>query len=188
MLRGYVYFGLLAFVPLFEEQERGRSAAYGALLLTLMLGAGAVGTLIAGRLADRHGVNRVMLVFTAAVGPATALYLLDDGVLGVVGLLASGGSMIATFTVAIVMSQRYLPSRPATAAGLSIGLSMGIGGVASVGIGALADATGLEAALLSCVGVAALAAVVSAVLPVARGVAAPTKGAHVGEHEAVAPQ
>ena len=51
-----------------------------------------------------------------------------------------------------------MPSRPATAAGLSIGLSMGIGGVASVGIGALADATGLEAALLSCVVVAVVAA------------------------------
>ena len=51
-----------------------------------------------------------------------------------------------------------MPSRPATAAGLSIGLSMGIGGVASVGIGAIADATGLESALLSCVGVAVVAA------------------------------
>jgi FSR family fosmidomycin resistance protein-like MFS transporter len=165
MLRGYVYFGLLAFVPLFEEQERGRSAAYGALLLTLMLAAGAVGTLGVGRIADRVGVNKVMLGATALVAPTTALYLLDDGLLGVVGLLLAGASMIATFTVAIVMSQRYMPSRPATAAGLSIGLSMGIGGVASVGIGAIADATGLETALLSCVVIGVVATALTAVLP-----------------------
>jgi FSR family fosmidomycin resistance protein-like MFS transporter len=153
-----------------------------------MLGAGAVATLICGRIADRVGLNRVMIWFTAVVAPAALLYLLDDGLLGVVGLLVAGGAMIATFTVAIVMSQAYLPSRPATAAGLSIGLSMGLGGVASVGIGALADATGLEAALLSSVGVAALATAVSVALPTARAVVAPTEEAHVREHEAPAAQ
>jgi FSR family fosmidomycin resistance protein-like MFS transporter len=106
-----------------------------------------------------------MLGATALVAPTTALYLLDDGLLGVVGLLLAGASMIATFTVAIVMSQRYMPSRPATAAGLSIGLSMGIGGVASVGIGAIADATGLETALLSCVVIGVVATALTAVLP-----------------------
>ena len=168
MLRGYVYFGLLAFVPLYETQDRGRSATYGAVLLTLMLGAGAIATLCTGRIADRIGVNAVMLGATAVVPPATLLYLLDDGPLGVAGLIVSGAGLIATFTASIVMSQAYMPSRPATAAGLSIGLSMGIGGVASVGIGAIADATGLESALLSCVGVAVVAAGVSAILPPAR--------------------
>ncbi len=45
---------------------------------------------------------------------------------------------------------------------------MGLGGVASVGIGAIADATGLETALLSCVAVAVVATGVSAILPPAR--------------------
>lgn len=168
MLRGYVYFGLLAFVPLYETQERGRSATYGAVLLTLMLAAGAVATLCTGRIADRIGVNAVMLGATAVVPPATLLYLVNDGVPGVIGLTISGAGMIATFTASIVMSQAYMPSRPATAAGLSIGLSMGLGGVASVGIGAIADATGLEPALLSCVFVAVVATGVSAILPAAR--------------------
>jgi hypothetical protein len=57
-----------------------------------------------------------------------------------------------------------------------------------VGIGALADATGLEAALLSCVAVGAAATVVSVLLPVARAVGAPTKEAHVDQHEVVRPQ
>ena len=109
-----------------------------------------------------------MIGATAVVAPATLLYLLDDGPLGVIGLMLSGAGMIATFTAAIVMSQAYMPSRPATAAGLSIGLSMGLGGVASVGIGALADATGLETALLSCVVVAVVATGVSAILPSTR--------------------
>jgi FSR family fosmidomycin resistance protein-like MFS transporter len=155
-------------VPLYETQERGRSATYGAVLLTLMLGAGAIATLTTGRIADRIGVNAVMLGATAVVPPATLLYLLNDGVPGVIGLIISGAGMIATFTASIVMSQAYMPSRPATAAGLSIGLSMGLGGVASVGIGAIADATGLEPALMSCVFVAVVATGVSAILPAAR--------------------
>ena len=36
-LRGYVNFGMLAFIPLYEERVRGRSDGYGAILLGLLL-------------------------------------------------------------------------------------------------------------------------------------------------------
>ena len=76
--------------------------------------------------------------------PATALYLADDGVLGLVGLAGAGTCLVSRFGVTIVLSQEYLPGRMGTAAGLSIGLSIGLGGIAAIGVGALADTFGLE--------------------------------------------
>ena len=50
----------------------------------------------------------------------------------------------------MVMTQEYLPRHIGTASGLSIGLSIGLGGIAAVALGALADAVDLQAALYVC--------------------------------------
>jgi FSR family fosmidomycin resistance protein-like MFS transporter len=55
-----------------------------------------------------------------------------------------------------VMAQQYLPTRIGMASGLSIGFSIGLGGVAAVILGAIADSIDLRTALY-----------VSAVAPVA---------------------
>jgi FSR family fosmidomycin resistance protein-like MFS transporter len=47
----------------------------------------------------------------------------------------------------MVMAQEYLPQHIGLASGLSIGFSIGLGGVAALGLGALADAVDLQAAL-----------------------------------------
>ena len=51
------------------------------------------------------------------------------------------------------------------ASGLSIGMSIGLGGIAAVGLGAIADSIDLQAALLVCAGAAVVAAAMAALLP-----------------------
>jgi FSR family fosmidomycin resistance protein-like MFS transporter len=164
-LRAYVYFGLLSFVPLYEERVRDRSDGYGALLLSALLFAGAVGTLTMGRLADRRSPRRLMAGAMLAAGPLVALYVADPGPLGAVAAVLAGAVVIATFGLSLQLAQDFLPSSAAQAAGLSIGLSVGLGGVASLLIGLLADRVGLGASLASCAGVALLAGIVTARLP-----------------------
>jgi FSR family fosmidomycin resistance protein-like MFS transporter len=171
-LRGYVNFGMLAFIPLYEERARGRSDGYGALLVALLLLGGAVMTLIAGPMADRIGPRRTMVLLSAPVAPLVLLYVLDDSVLGAAAIIAGGACVIGTFSVSIVLSQQYLRSSPAMAAGLSIGLSIGIGGAWTVVIGRLADSLGLEWALASVAVVAALAVGILLLLPRDRDVGA----------------
>ena len=130
-----------------------------------MLFAGAIGTLLAGPLADRFGRRRVLTLSFLVAPPGIALYLASDGVLGLAGIALAGAGIISTFGITIVLSQEYLPTRLSTAAGLSIGLSIGLGGAASFAIGTLADAVGLVDALWT-IPVAALAgAVLCALLP-----------------------
>ena len=165
MVRGYVHFGLLTFIPLFEHDARHNSDSYGSRVLALMLFAGAIGTLAIGPVADRYG-RRLILTLTFLSGaPGVALYLADPGALGLFGIAFAGAGIISTFGITIVLSQEYLPTRLATAAGLSIGLSIGLGGVASFGIGRLADSIGLSDALWTIPPAALLGTLLCALLP-----------------------
>ena len=47
----------------------------------------------------------------------------------------------------MVLSQLYLPRHVGMASGLSVGLAMGVGGIAAVILGAVADTINLETAL-----------------------------------------
>jgi MFS transporter, FSR family, fosmidomycin resistance protein len=94
-----------------------------------------------------------------------ALYLAEPNVLGLAGIAIAGAGIISTFGITIVVSQEYLPTRLSTAAGLSIGLSIGLGGVASFAIGTLADAIGLVDALWTIPPAALLGTVLCALLP-----------------------
>jgi FSR family fosmidomycin resistance protein-like MFS transporter len=164
-LRGYVNFGMLAFIPLYEERVRDRSAGYGALLIALLLLCGAMMTLVAGPLADRIGPRRTMVTLSTPVAPLVLLYVLDDSLLGALAVVVAGACVIGTFSVSIVLAQQYLRSAPAMAAGLSIGLSIGIGGAWTVVIGRIADNVGLAWALGSVAIVAGIAVGILMLLP-----------------------
>ena len=146
-LRSVVYFGLLTFVPLYYVATLHTSKATGNLALTAMLVAGAVGTLVGGRLADRIGTRPIFVASLATLTPLIALFLAVGPAPGVVVLAAIGGLTIATFSVTVVMGQRLLPGRVGVASGVTLGLSIGVGGIAASALGAVADRWGLNTAL-----------------------------------------
>ena len=77
--------------------------------------------------------------------PLIVGFLLSGPVLAIVFAALAGAATIATFAVTIVMGQEYLPGRLGVAAGVTIGLSIGLGGVGAPLLGVLADAHGLKA-------------------------------------------
>lgn len=147
-LRSVAWFGLLTFLPLWVV-SLGNSEAEGNRLLALMLLAGAVGTLVLGPVADRIGLRRTLLLSQAALAPLIVVFVLVGGILGVVALMLLGMLVVGTFGVTMVLSQQYLPRHVGVASGLAIGLAMGLGGIAAVALGAVADAIDLRTALLA---------------------------------------
>ena len=147
-LRSVAHMGLFTFIPFWEDAQ-GHSKTRGALLVALFLFAGAVGTILGGPLADRFGLKPVMISSFAAAAPLILTYVLAGGILGAVALALAGATVIGTFGVTLVMGQQYLPGRVAMASGLSIGLAIGLGGVAAVLLGALADAIDLRTAVIA---------------------------------------
>ena len=75
------------------------------------------------------------------------VFIYVGGVLGAACLMLTGVCVVGTFGVTMVLSQLYLPRHVGVASGLSVGLSMGIGGIAAVVLGAVADAVDLRLAL-----------------------------------------
>jgi FSR family fosmidomycin resistance protein-like MFS transporter len=165
--RSVAWFGLITFVPLWEV-SLGHSKSHGSHLLSLMLLAGGLGTLAAGPIADRLGRRPVLIASMLFVGPLTLAYVLVGGVPGAMALALVGVCVIGTFGVTMVMSQEYLPGRIGMASGLSIGLSIGLGGIAAVALGALADSIDLRAAMFAAAAAAVPGFVLALLLPTSR--------------------
>lgn len=145
-LRSVPWFTLLSFVSLWLVSV-GHSKAYGNRVLFIMLFAGALGTLALGPIADRIGLRRTLVITQALTTPLMLAFVYVGGALGVIALMLIGVCVVGTFGVTMVLSQQYLPGHVGMASGLSVGLSMGIGGIAAVGLGALADTVDLKTAL-----------------------------------------
>jgi FSR family fosmidomycin resistance protein-like MFS transporter len=104
-------------------------------------------------------------VSTAATAPLILVFVTVGGAAGALALAGVGICVIGTFGVTMVMSQEYLPRHIGMASGLSIGLSIGIGGIAAVGLGAIADAIDLRSALYVCAAAPVAGLVLAAMLP-----------------------
>ena len=142
-LRSVAWFTLIAFVPLWAVSQ-GDTEAEGNRLLSLMLLAGAVGTLLLGPIADRFGIRRTLLVAQVLLTPLILVFVLAGGIAGAVALAVVGICVVGTFGLTMVLAQMYLPQHVGLASGLSVGLAMGLGGIAAVALGAVADAVDLE--------------------------------------------
>ena len=163
-LRSVAWFGLLTFVPLWVI-ENGGTEGEGNRTLSLMLVAGACGTLLLGPVADRVGLRRTLLLTQAALPFLVVAFVSVGGALGTVALMLVGLCVVGTFGVTMVLSQLYLPRHVGMASGLSVGLAMGLGGIAAVALGAVADTVDLETALYVAAVAPGLGAVVCLALP-----------------------
>lgn len=143
-LRSFVYFGLVTFIPLYYTGVLHESKAYGNTALSAMLLGGALGTLFGGPLADRFGRRAVLTGSMVVLPPLLVALLLAGPGLGIAVAAILGAATVATFAVTIVMGQEYLPGRLGVASGVTIGLSIGLGGLGAPLLGLLADADGLR--------------------------------------------
>ena len=148
IVRSFVYFGLVAFVASYYERVLDVSPALGNTALTLMLFGGAAGTLTMGPLADRFGRRTVLGVSMLVLGPLVFCFTLAGPFVGMVVLVLVGAATVGTFGVTVVMGQEYLPGRIGLAAGITMGFSIGLGGIGAPLLGILADSAGLPFTML----------------------------------------
>ena len=163
--RSFVYFGLVTFVAEYYNRVFGESAAFGNAALSVMLFSGAVGTLLLGGLADRVGRRAVLLWSMVIIGPLTLGFTFAGPIAGVVLLGLIGAATIGTFGVTVVMGQEYLPGRIGLAAGVTMGLSIGLGGISAPLLGFLADARSLETTMFLISGFPVLGVLLCLFLP-----------------------
>jgi MFS transporter, FSR family, fosmidomycin resistance protein len=146
-IRSWTQLGFTTYMPFYYlEVLKGDPRMVGTLL-AVFLGSGAVGTLIAGPIADRVGHRRTMVGVFFLAAPLAVAFLLVSGVWIFVLLAALGFVLVSTFTVAVVLGQAYMPRNLGMASGLIVGFAIGAGGVGATALGWVADRWGLSSAL-----------------------------------------
>jgi FSR family fosmidomycin resistance protein-like MFS transporter len=161
MIRSWTQLGFTTFVPFYYIDHLGADPRLVGPLLFVFLGAGALGTVIAGPLVDRWGARPFMVWVFLAVTPLAVLFLHVSGIVAFVVLGLVGAALVSSFTASVVLAQQYLPRNTGMASGLIVGFAIGTGGLGVTLLGWIADHWGLMSALW-----------ISALMPLAGFVAA----------------
>jgi FSR family fosmidomycin resistance protein-like MFS transporter len=164
MLRSWTFLALISLLPIHFKELGFRLGFYNSLP-TVMILAGAIGTLIGGRLADQVPGRRIIITsLILSVAPALVAVQMESAwVLPVVTLF--GLFSDASLSITLLAAQRLLPGRTGLASGVILGLGFVSGSIGVPITGALADQTSIPTALSVTVFLAIAAAVLTAFLP-----------------------
>ncbi|MEU9498895.1 MFS transporter [Streptomyces sp. NPDC048196] len=154
--RSIVFVGLSAFISLYVRQRTGGGDVSGTAALFVLYLGGAVGTVAGGKLAGHYGRIRVVQWSYALTVLAVAGVVFVPGPLLYVLVALTSAGLYVPFSLHVTLGQDYLPRRVGTAGGVTLGLTVSIGGLASPLLGALADATSLRTALTPLIALPAL--------------------------------
>ena len=159
VVRSAAFFGINTFIELYWLYHLHASRALAGAALACFLIGGVAGTLLGGRIADRIGLVRTVQLGTVLAVPMLVGLRLCPGAVAPLGFaVLTGIALNIPFAVLVKLGQDYLPSRPGTAAGVTLGLGVSIGGLTAPLFGLIADAHGPQGVLtaLCCVPVPAL--------------------------------
>jgi len=164
--RAVLFFGFNTFVPLYWIHVLGQSKAAGATALTVFALAGVAGNLLGGQLADRFGPTRIAVVgFCILLPLAPALMVVTSVPAALVALALIGFALSTTYSPLVILGQAYLPNHMGLSAGVTLGIAISIGGVATPILGSIADHYGLWTTLAVLSVVPLASAVLALTLP-----------------------
>jgi FSR family fosmidomycin resistance protein-like MFS transporter len=145
-IRSLAFTGLLTFLPLYFKSKNLSNISVG-YMVTTMLFSGVFGGILGGYLSDNYG-RKPLIVFSLLIStPLLFAFFLSDGALRIVFMILAGAALLSSLSVTVVAAQEAIPDNKAFAAGLSMGFAGGIGGLAVILIGHIADTWGLPTAL-----------------------------------------
>ena len=134
------YVGTSTFVSLYSIQRFDVTTGFASIALSVFPAAGAVGTLAGGWLADRLGRLRIVRTgYLLASLSTMAMVLAPTPVVVTIATAVLGASLFLPFAAQITLSHSYLPNRIGMASGVTLGLTLSLGGLVSPLLGSMAD-------------------------------------------------
>ena len=143
-MRSTIHTGMSTYLPLFFMKFRDCEPVFASLLVTVFLLGGVAGTYIGAVLSDRLGARAIIFgSMVLSIPPIWALDMVYTEFAIVVAVGLAGFFIIGSNATTIVLAQTMLPNNVGMAAGLTIGFSVGLGGLGVTILGVLADNFGL---------------------------------------------
>ncbi len=154
----------VTFLPLYFV-ARGDSLLLATAIASIWLGVGVLGQVGGGYVSDRIGRRLIIVTSLLFGGLLFYGFLLTNGFISLILLALSGAALYASWSVIVVMASEAAPSNIGAVSGFMLGFYVGIGGIAALGFGALADSIGLGAAFEIIAGFALIAGLLALFLP-----------------------
>jgi FSR family fosmidomycin resistance protein-like MFS transporter len=163
-LRSIMLQTAVTFLPLYFV-TRGDSLFLATAIASIWLGVGVLGQLGGGFISDRIG-RRPVIVTSLLIGSIFFYGFLETtGATSMILLAVSGAVLYSSWSVIVAMSSEAAPSNVGAVSGLMLGFSVGVGGIASLGFGAMADFAGLQHAFIFFTGFTLAAGLAGFLLP-----------------------
>lgn len=138
-IRSTVHTGLQTYIPLYYINYLDVDRAAASYLVSLYLLGGACGTFIGASLSDRLGRKKIIIYSMVVSLPLVLLLPYTSGILAYVLVFLTGGALVSSFATTLVFAQEMMPKNVGMASGLTIGFSVGLGGVGTTLLGVFAD-------------------------------------------------
>lgn len=142
-IRSTIQMGITTYLPLYYIEYLMGEPKYAANLISMFLVFGVIGTFMGASLSDRFGRKRIILTSMIITLPLLVLLPYSSGMSTIILTALLGFSLVFSFATSVVLAQELLPNNIGMASGLTIGFSIGLGGVGVTGLGFLADNFGL---------------------------------------------
>lgn len=164
--RSIVSYGLTTFIPLYFIGVFMQTEADANMNLTIFSMAGAVATLLGGRIADRLGFRR--MIYSAFWVLAPCLFILiqcRNSIAAAIVVILIAVALSGPYSSMIALGQSFLPNHIGFASGISLGLAVSVGGIFAPIIGRIGDTYGIMSAMYTITGIAFFALLLTLLLP-----------------------
>jgi FSR family fosmidomycin resistance protein-like MFS transporter len=166
LCRSIVFFGFNTFLTLYWMKDLHQTELAGSIALSTLIVVGAIGTLFAGKLADKIGNKKIIITGYSCLFPLLLLFLnIKNPIILTVILIPMGLSLYAPYSPMVALGQKYLPNHVGLASGVTMGLAVTMGGIVSPLLGLVSDHYGIHAALSCLVIMPIIAVILASKLP-----------------------
>jgi FSR family fosmidomycin resistance protein-like MFS transporter len=143
ILRSIVSRNFIVYLPLFWVAFYHKSNATGSIMVMVFTLVGAVATFFGGRLGDRIGFKKCLVLCSGLLLISVAAFAFTNNIiLATIFVMLAGTFIDLAYGTGVALAQSYLPNHLGLASGISIGLVVSIGALASPFLGMASDATG----------------------------------------------
>ena len=140
-LRAIGYMAVITYLPTLLTVVYGMESFVSSVIVTVMLFFGVAGQIAGGRLSDLYGRKRMLVAGLVLAIPCFML-IFAGGFVMIFGVMSYAFFASFCYVTSVTMTQELLPGKTGLASGLTLGFTMGVGGLGAAVVGLAADITG----------------------------------------------